>query len=144
MKFVDTNVFIRYLTRDDEAKAQACFDLFQRVRSGLEEITTSEANITKIVYMLSARAHYRLPHETVGALLRPLLLLKGFKLMHKRVYLRALDSYVAHPTLDYEDALVAAHMERRKVQTVYSYDTDFDRLPQISREEPPIAQDQDQ
>ena len=32
MRFLDANVILRYLTRDDEAKAQACYELFQRVR----------------------------------------------------------------------------------------------------------------
>jgi predicted nucleic acid-binding protein len=30
MQFVDTNIFIRHLPRDDPDKAQACFELFQR------------------------------------------------------------------------------------------------------------------
>ena len=30
MRFLDTNVFLRYLTGDDEVKAQACYELFQR------------------------------------------------------------------------------------------------------------------
>ncbi len=34
MRFVDTNIFIRYLTNDDPRKAQACFDLFQRAKQG--------------------------------------------------------------------------------------------------------------
>ena len=34
MRFLDTNVILRYLTRDDEAKAEACYQLFQRVGRG--------------------------------------------------------------------------------------------------------------
>ena len=32
MRFLDANVILRYLTRDDEAKAEACYELFQRVQ----------------------------------------------------------------------------------------------------------------
>ena len=28
MKFLDTNVILRYLTKDDEAKAEACYRCF--------------------------------------------------------------------------------------------------------------------
>ncbi len=46
MRFLDANVILRYLVRDDEAKAQACFDLFQRAKRGEEEILTCEAIVT--------------------------------------------------------------------------------------------------
>ncbi len=42
MKFLDTNIILRYLTRDDEQKAQACFALFQRVKQGQVTLLTSE------------------------------------------------------------------------------------------------------
>ena len=61
MKFVDTNIFIRYLTRDDESKAQACYKLFQQVREGDEELFTTETVIAEIAYVLSSpRSGYRL------------------------------------------------------------------------------------
>lgn len=31
MRFLDANVILRYLTRDDAIKAQACFAMLQRV-----------------------------------------------------------------------------------------------------------------
>ena len=43
MKFLDTNVFVRYLTRDDPVKAAACRRLWQQVDQGQETATTSEA-----------------------------------------------------------------------------------------------------
>ena len=33
MPFVDTNIFLRYLTKDDPDKAQACFELFKRAEA---------------------------------------------------------------------------------------------------------------
>lgn len=36
MRFVDSNIFIRYLTGDDPTKARAAFDLFQRIKRGEE------------------------------------------------------------------------------------------------------------
>lgn len=136
MRFLDTNVFIRYLTRDDEKKAVACFELFQRVKRGEEQVTTCEAVVAEIVYVLSSRATYALSHADVRARLTPLLALRGFKLPHKRVYQRALNLYAEHPQLDFEDALTAAHMERLKVSAVYSFDRDLDRLPGVNRVEP--------
>lgn len=136
MRFLDTNILLRYLTKDDEIKADACFELFQRVKQGKEEVTTCEAIITEVVYVLASRAHYHLSPEEISARLRPILALRGLKLPHKRLYLRALDLYTSYTFLDFEDALSVAHMEHRGIKEVLSYDTDFDRIPGIQRMEP--------
>lgn len=137
MRFLDTNVILRYLTRDDEVKAQACYQLFQRVKEGKEELLTCEAIVTEVVYVLSSnRAPYRLSHEEVRARLLPILTLRGLRLSQKRVYIRALDLYASSPFLDFEDALAAAHMGQRGIKEILSYDRDFDRVPGLVRLEP--------
>ena len=75
-------------------------------------------------------------HDEASARLRPLLTLSNLTLPSKRVYLRALDIFAAQLTLDFEDALVIAHMERRKLTELYSYESDFDGTPGIARVEP--------
>ena len=137
MRFLDTNVILRYLTRDDEAKAEACYRLFQRAKRGEEELLTCEAIVTEVVYVLSSsRAPYRLSHEEIRARLLPILTLRGLKLPQKRVYLRALDLYASSPFLDFEDALAVAHMEQRGITEIASYDKDFDRVTGLQRIEP--------
>ena len=137
MRFLDTNVILRYLTRDDERKAEACHRLFQRLSRGEEEIFTCEAIVTEVVYVLSSRrAPYRLGHEEIRARLVPILTLRGLRLPQKRVYIRALDIYASMPFLDFEDALAAAHMERQGVTEIVSYDKDFDMVAGLQRVEP--------
>lgn len=137
MRFLDTNVILRYLTRDDEAKAEACYQLFQRVKRGEEELFTCEAIVTEVVYVLSSRrAPYRLSHEEIRARLVPILTLRGLRLPRKRIYIRALDLYASSPFLDFEDALAASHMEQRGVTEIVSYDKDFDLVAGVRRVEP--------
>ena len=136
MKYLDANIFLRYLTRDDEAKAEACYRFFQRLKAGQETATTSETIIAEVVYVLAARGHYNLKPDEISARLRPVLAVRGLRLPHKRSCIRALDLYATYPFLDFEDALVVAEMERQRIDVVLSYDTDFDRIEHISREEP--------
>ncbi len=136
MKFLDANVFLRYLVPGDEAKARACFALFQRVKTGEEIVMTSEAIVAEIAYVLRSRAHYALSAAEIGVRLRPMLALRGLKLAHKRTYLRALDLWDTYPTLDFEDVVTVAHMERLRLRQLLSYDTDFDRIPSVQRVEP--------
>ena len=61
MRFLDTNVMLRYLTGDDQARAQACYELFQRVQRGEEELATCETIVAEVIYVLSSpRLPYRL------------------------------------------------------------------------------------
>lgn len=137
MRFLDTNVIIRYLTGDDEVKAEACYELFQRVQRGEEELFTSEAVVAEVTFVLSSRrGPYRLSHEEVRSRLLPILSLRGLHLPQKNVCLGALDLYGASPFLDFEDALAVAHMERQGLTEIVSYDRDFDRVAGIQRVEP--------
>ena len=133
MRFLDTNVIIRYLTRDDEVKAQACYELLRRIGQGTEEVFTCEAIVAEVVYVLSSsRAPYQLSHEEIRARLVPILTLRGLRLPQKRVYLEALDLYESSPFLDFEDALAVAHMQRQGMTEILSYD----RVSDVRRVEP--------
>ncbi len=135
MEFLDTNIFLRYLTRDDPVKAKRCYELFQRIKRKEIVATTSESVLAEVVYVLSSRTLYNQPRENVRALLLPLVTLPGLRIPHRRTFLRALDLY-ASTALDFEDALSVAHMERMHVTTILSYDEDFDRVKNIQRREP--------
>lgn len=135
MPFIDTNVFIRYLTRDDHVKAQACFELFERAETNEITLTTTEVVIAEVVYVLSSKRLYNLPRSDIRARLYPLLSVKGLQLPYRQAALRALDLYVAY-RVDFEDALIVAHMERQKIDEVYSYDYGFDQMPGVTRLEP--------
>ncbi|MBI4494409.1 MAG: type II toxin-antitoxin system VapC family toxin [Chloroflexi bacterium] len=140
MRFLDANIFLRYLAKPatpaDQAKLEACSVLFQRIKRSEEQVTTTEAIVAEVVYVLISPRHYHLSHQDAAARIRPLLVLRRLKLPHKRAYLRALDLFATHNFLDFEDALIIAQMERQGLTEVYSYDTDLDRLPGISRFEP--------
>ena len=137
MRFLDTNVVLRLLTRDDKAKADACYALFERVEAGEEELFTCEAIVAEVAYVLSSpRGPYRLSHEEIAARLRPIVALRGLRLPQKQVCLHALDVYGSSPGLDIEDALAVAHMAHRNMTEIVSYDRDFDGLAGIRRTEP--------
>lgn len=135
MHFIDTNIFIRYLTKDDPDKAQACFELFQQAAAKQTVLTTTEAVITEVVYVLSSKKTYGLARGDIRARLYPLLSTVGLQLPQRRTYLRALDLYTLY-SIDFEDALIVAQMERQKISDLYSYDQGFDQVPGLTRHEP--------
>ena len=139
MKFLDTNVILRYLTRDDPEKAEACYHLFQRTSNGQEILITSEAIIAEVVYVLSSpRAGYSLDRDEIRARMIPILMLRGLRLPQKHLYINALNIYASSTSFDFEDALAVAHMQHHNINEIISYDKDFDQIPNIQRHEPTL------
>jgi uncharacterized protein len=135
MQFVDTNIFLRYLTNDDPAKAKKCLALFQQAKLNQVALTTSESVIAEVVYLLSSKRVYNLAPKAIVAHLRPLLVLPGLKLASRNLLLRTLEIYATY-AIDFEDALSKAHMEGQQIKEIYSYDADFDQMDDITRLEP--------
>ena len=133
MRFLDTNVFLRYLTGDHVVMSRACEELFAEIEQGLQEATTCEAIIAEVVYVLRSKEVYGLRAEEVRGRLQPILSLPGIRIPNREVYFRALDLIVAHPALDIEDALCAAHMERLGLTEIYTFDRHFDRIDGVER-----------
>jgi predicted nucleic acid-binding protein len=136
VRFLDTNVIIRFLVRDDEDKAKACLSLFQQVKRGDVRLTTSGAVVCEAVYVLSSPRTYGLCHGDIRARLVPIISLPGLHLEGKRTYLRALDLYSQWAWADFEDALTVAFMERLGIDELLSYDRGFDSVASIERSEP--------
>ena len=101
-------------------------------------VTTCEVVICEIFFVLCSPRQYNLSHEDAVAHVRSLLALGNLKLANKRVYLRAMDIFASASFLDFEDAVIVAQMERQGMRELLSYDTDFDHIPSIDREEPAL------
>jgi predicted nucleic acid-binding protein len=132
--FVDTNVFIRLLTNDDQKKFERCLDLFERAEQGHERLVTSESVVAEIVYVLSSQIS-RVARPQIAQALRPVLENRGLTIEHKQAVLAALDLYESS-TLDFEDCLSVAHVNRLALDSIISYDRDFDRVAKVRRREP--------
>jgi predicted nucleic acid-binding protein len=140
MRHTDANIFLRYLARAvtpiDQKRAHDCRALFERVRDGIETITTCEAILAEVVFVLGSPGQYGLSSADISARLKPIIQLRGLILPRKRLYLRALDIFASTPGLDFEDAISVAYAERRQPPEIYSYDSDFDEVAAVTRVEP--------
>ena len=133
-RFLDTNILLRYFTRDDEEKAQRALGLLTRVEQGQERIETLPTVIFETIFTL--QSFYQVPRPQIRELLLPILHLRGLRLARKDLLRQALDLYVERPGLSFADAYHAAFLLQRPGAEIYSWDTDFDRIPGITRVEP--------
>ena len=139
MEYIDTNIIIRYLTKDDPQKAQRVYDLFQILARGEKTLAITEAVLAEVIYVLSSKRLYNLPRADIVKRLMPIILLKGIHVGcrpgDKTIYTQALHLY-ATSTLDFTDTLIVAKAQQEESKIVYSFDADFDRFPEIVRREP--------
>ena len=131
--FLDTNILLRYLTRDDEQKAQRALNLLIRVERGEEKIITSSLVIFETVFTL--QSFYKVHRERIKELLLPIISLRGLQLPGKNIYYQAFDLYIGN-NISFADAYNAAYILAEGIPNIYSWDTDFDRIEGIIRLEP--------
>ena len=143
MTFVDANYFLRAIvapTPGTAAMHETAAALFRAVARDEEAVTTSEAVLAEVAFVLASKRHYALPPVEVADRLRPILALPNLVLPRgrKRRYLRALQLWSERPTLGFVDALTAAVVERSDLRLA-TFDPDFDGLPGIRRWQPPVG-----
>ena len=132
-RFLDTNILLRHLLRDDEEKATRALALLVRVARGEEVVEASLIVFFEVVFTLHRQ--YRLPRQQIRDLLAPIIALPGIRLEGKHMFARALELFV-EDNADFADAFNVAVMEARGISEIYSWDTDFDRIPGLTRVEP--------
>ena len=137
MRFVDTNVFLRFIVGDDPERSPASRELLRRCDAGDDELYTSESVIGEIFYVLTrGREAYRVDRIELAERVKPIVSARGLQMPQRSVIQRALDLYIEYPEFDFEDAVSMAHMQSEGLEEIISYDGDFDGKPGIVRQQP--------
>lgn len=132
-RFVDTNILLRYLTKDDPVKAERALALLLRVERGEKKIALSPLVVFETIFTLQHQYHQ--PRVQIRDTVSDILSLRGVELPDKRLFQRALELY-ARRSISFADADNAVYLQARGLNEIYSCDGDFDELPGIARVEP--------
>jgi predicted nucleic acid-binding protein len=132
-KFVDTNVFLRYLTKDDLSKYERCREMFKKALGGEIAIATSWMVIAELIWTLLS--YYKVPKAEVIEKVSVILGTENLFIPDKDVLADALVLY-ARRNIDFIDAYNAVFMKYKGLREIYSYDEDFETIGDIERKEP--------
>ena len=132
-KFVDTNVFLRYLTKDDQSKYQRCREMFRRALEGEMNISTSGMVIAELIWTLLS--YYKVPKAEVIEKVSVILGTENLFVPDKDVLADALVLY-ARKNIDFIDSYNAVFMKYQGLREIYSYDEDFETVEDVERKEP--------
>ena len=133
MRFVDTNVFIRFLTNDVPQKADACEKIFKRAIEKKESLFTTELVIAEIIWVLES--FYKLKKEEVRNKLEKILNTPNLMCPNKNLILIALTLY-SKKDIDFIYAYNALILKEEGISEVYSYDGDYNSINWLTRLEP--------
>jgi predicted nucleic-acid-binding protein len=132
--FLDTNLFLRYLTNDVPAQADAVESLLQRAGKGQVNLVTTSMVIAEIVWTLES--YYELDKNEIQAMVLGILNTNGLEVIDSDLVLQAIVTY-AGKNVDFIDAFNAAWMVRNDVDKVYTFDQKhFNRFEGIRVEAP--------
>lgn len=132
--FVDTNLFIRYLTNDDPILADRVEQLLDDAATGSAQLVTTELVMAESVWVLESS--YHLNHAQIAPLIRGILATPGMEVINGDLVGKALVMYELQ-NIDFVDAYIVALMEKQGIMDIYSYDKKhLSRVKTIQRKEP--------
>jgi predicted nucleic-acid-binding protein len=130
---IDANIILRFLTNDDPIKADACTRLLEKLEQNEIMLWLPDLVLADIIWTLEK--FYRVKKTAISDYITPIIRLRGLHCSHKETIFSALRIY-AFQNIDWTDAFVAAQMLSGGMETIYSYDFDFERIKGIIRVEP--------
>ena len=132
-KFIDTNIFLRYLTKDDLLKYDRSREIFKQGMEDKIALATSGMVIAELIWTLSS--YYRIPKADVIEKVSIIVSTESLYIPDKNIIADALILY-SRKNIDYIDAYNAVFMKYHGVDEIYSYDRDFDAIEGVTRVEP--------
>lgn len=130
--FLDTNIFLRTLIREDEISFQECCRLLKAVKLNRIKAITANIVLAEIVWTLSS--YYHFPKKEVVRAAKSIANLRGLKIIDDYDLSVALGIFESK-NVRYIDCLIASI---RKIQAknwiIISYDQDFDKLNVLKKE----------
>jgi len=130
MRFLDTNIFIRFLTDDVPEKVDACEEIFKKAVEKQETLFTTDLVIAEIVWVLES--FYELPKKEVQDKVEKILNTSNLICPHRDLILSALVLY-SEKNIDYIDAYNALTLKEKGIEELYSYDKHYDRIDWLTR-----------
>lgn len=124
--FVDTNVFLRFLTLDDQGQHQKTVRLFEAARRGECRLVTGPPVLFELAWTL--RAAYKTPKGRVIEILSAVFAMPGMVLTDTRIVADAL-TLASSTGSEFPDAYIAASSRAAGCSGVATFNSkDFARL----------------
>lgn len=125
----DTNLFIRWISRDDDHQTAAVERVFERVASGTLRLHITAVTLAEIAWVLES--NYRAPKAKIRDFILTILNTSGIEFEESDLAQEAVALY-AEKNMDFADAYYAAWMKSSGLKEIQTFDKKhFSRIPGI-------------
>ncbi|MBM4141747.1 MAG: type II toxin-antitoxin system VapC family toxin [Nitrospira sp.] len=132
--FVDTNVLIRLLVKDDDIKRKACENLLEKAKKNEVVLYVLPIAILEIVWVLEK--YYKLDRETIRDLVGAILNTPEFRCEIKDIFRMALKAY-DEKNIKFADAVMGYWGLGKGLSIIYTYDEkDFKKIEGLEVKKP--------
>src|SRR4030043_671665 len=131
--FIDTNIFLRHLTKDDPSKYDKCREIFKKTVEGKINLATSWMVIAELIWTLLS--YYKVTKADVIEKISIIVSTENLYIPDKDIIADALILY-SRKNINYIDAYNAVFMRRYGFEEIYSYDEGFAAVEGIKRAYP--------
>jgi predicted nucleic acid-binding protein len=130
---LDSNVILRYLTKDPPKMAAAALRTLDDAQNGKVSLLLTPLTVAEVVWVL--KLFYGHSKAKIAETMGQFLFCDSLEVGHLDLIIEALALYQGK-NLDFADAFLAAIALRRGPQAIYSFGQHFNRIPGITRLEP--------
>ena len=132
--FIDTNILIRLIVKDDDIKRKACEKLLEKAKRKEVILYILPVAIIEIVWVLEK--YYKLDKKVIRELVEAILNTPELKCEMEDVFKKAIKSY-EEKNIKFADAVMGYWGLERGFSTVYTYDEkDFKRIEGLEVKKP--------
>ena len=132
--FIDTNILIRLIVKDDDIKRKACEKLLEKAKRKEVILYILPIAIIEIVWVLEK--YYKLDKKVIRELVEAILNTPELKCEMEDVFKKAIKSY-EEKNIKFADAVMGYWGLERGFSTVYTYDEkDFKRIEGLGVKKP--------
>ena len=130
MIFLDTNIILRFILKDHPTYSPKAEAIIEKIDKGTVEVYISWPTILEVVFVL--QNSIKLPKKEIAEKLLPIFHLENVNLEQGGL-LDIIFEYYVEKNISLTDSYNATLMIKKKVKKIYSFDSDFDKFPQIKR-----------
>lgn len=132
--FIDTNVLIRLLIKDDDVKRKSCERLLEKARQKEVILYILPVSVLEVVWVLEK--YYKLDKKTIRELVEAVMNTPELKVGMEDVFRKALETY-EEKNVKFADAVIGFWGLSDGFTVVYTYDErDFKRIEGLDVRKP--------
>ncbi len=130
--YIDTNIFLRFLVRDDDSPGlnEKAKDIIAAIKNGTITVQTNLLIVAEVIYVLDS--FYEMEKEDIEFMVGRLLAMDHLEIDDKKYLLAAL-RMSTEKNIDFTDAYTAVVMQADDISQIYTFDKKhFSRIDDIN------------